>query len=725
MSSNKHFLCSFFLSGINLLVLAQIKDTVPVTDLKEIKVVGYKTINGIGHFNEVHGAVIYAGKKTELIEVDSIDANKAINNTRQILGRIPGLNIVESETGGFVANGIGIRGLNPVQSLEMNVRQNGYNVAADIYGYNETYYLPPMEAVARIEIIKGASSIQFGSQMGGMVNYVLKEGNANKPFTYSNMQTAGSDGLFNTYHAAGGTIKKWNYFTFLNYRTLSGWRSNSQQQQLTGYGKIAYQASERTSFSLEYSLLRNKIKMPGGLTDDQFEADSKASVRSRNWVKSPWNVLTASMDHRINKNTSLHVKSTFISGERSLVWFNKLPNEPDLVDPLTGQYADREIDKELMKSVATEIRLLHQYNWGKMKSTLATGIRFATAKFDRKEEAPGTNKSDFDLTTTGEYEENFHFTTTNIAVFVENSLQVNNRLSITPGIRFESLASEAQLDYEVNGIEKEIEKEKERGFLLMGMGLQYNASKTSGFYANITQAYRPVDYAQLVPLGTVSKVDPNMKDPKGWNADLGIRGNIQNFFNYDIGLFYLSYNNRIGLVSKKDENGLPYTLRTNLDKSLHKGIESYVELNITRALQVSKSIGDLSIYNSLAYTRARYVKGIYKGKQAEYAPEVINRIGITYTKKIFTSSFQFSNQSKAFGDAANTERSSNPIIGRIPGYSIIDWSATVSCKKFKFKAGANNLSDKRYFTQRTDEYPGPGIIPSVGRSFYAGIGYNL
>lgn len=725
MSCNKYFLCSFFLSGINLLVMAQIKDTVPVTDLKEIKVVGYKTINGIGHFNEVHGAVIYAGKKTELIEVDSIDANKAINNTRQILGRIPGLNIVESETGGFVANGIGIRGLNPVQSLEMNVRQNGYNVAADIYGYNETYYLPPMEAVARIEIIKGASSIQFGSQMGGMVNYVLKEGNANKPFTYSTMQTAGSDGLFNTYHAAGGTIKKWNYFTFLNYRTLSGWRSNSQQQQLTGYGKIAYQASERTSFGLEYSLLRNKIKMPGGLTDDQFTADSKASVRSRNWVKSPWNVLTASMDHRIDKNTSLHVKTTFISGERSLVWFNKLPNEPDLVDPLTGQYADREIDKELMKSVTTEIRLLHQYNWGKMKSTLATGIRFATAKFDRKEEAPGTNKSDFDLTTTGEYDENFHFTTTNIAVFVENSLQVNNRFSITPGIRFESLVSEAQLDYEVNGVEKEIENEKERGFLLMGMGLQYKASKTSSIYANISQAYRPVDYAQLVPLGTVSKVDPNMKDPKGWNADLGIRGNIQQFFNYDIGLFYLSYNNRIGLVSKTDENGLPYTLRTNLDKSLHKGIESYVELNITRALQVSKSMGDLSIYNSLAYTRARYVKGIYKGNQAEYAPEVINRIGITYTKKIVTSSFQFSNQSKAYGDAANTERSSNPIIGRIPGCSVVDWSMSISYNKLKFKGGINNLTDKRYFTQRTDEYPGPGIISSTGRSIYVGIGYNL
>ncbi|MDB5276875.1 MAG: TonB-dependent receptor [Ferruginibacter sp.] len=716
------FLLTFF---ITVQSKAQVEDTTAVTDLKDLKVVGYKTINGIGHLNEVHGPVIYAGKKTEVIEVDSLDANKAINNTRQILGRIPGLYIVESETGGFVANGIGVRGLNPVQSLEMNVRQNGYNVAADVYGYNETYYLPPMEAVSRVEIIKGASAIQFGSQLGGMVNYVLKEGSINKTVNYSTMQTAGSDGLFNSYHAAGGTINKWSYFTFLNYRTMGGWRPNSEQKQLTGYGKINYQPSEKITFGLEYSLLRNRIKMPGGLTDDQFETDSKTSVRSRNWLRSPWNVLTASMDYQIRPTTSLQIKSTYLAGERSLVWFNKLPGEADIIDPATGNYSDREIDREIMKSSATEIRLLHNFIVGKMESTLATGIRFARASFHRNEEAPGTNKSNFDLSTTGEFEENFHFTTTNIAAFAENTLKLNNRLSITPGMRFESLGSEAEAEIEVNGVEKETETEKERGFLLMALGLQYKAGKNSNLYGNISQAYRPVDYAQLVPLGSVSKVDPNMKDPKGWNADLGVRGNVGNYFNYDISLFYLSYSNRIGLVNMKDETGADYTLRTNTDKSIHTGVESYVELNITRALAINKTAGELRVYNSFAYTRARYTKGIYKGNQVEYAPEVINRIGINYAKKAFSTSFQFSNQSKAFGDAANTERSSNPIIGRIPGYSIMDWSATVSIKKFKFKGGVNNLADKRYFTQRTDEYPGPGIIPSVGRSFYAGIGYNL
>ena len=57
------------------------------------------------------------GKVLIYFIIDSLDANKVINNTRQILGRIPGLNIVETESGGFTANGIATRGLNPIQSI--------------------------------------------------------------------------------------------------------------------------------------------------------------------------------------------------------------------------------------------------------------------------------------------------------------------------------------------------------------------------------------------------------------------------------------------------------------------------------------------------------------------------------------------------------------------------------------------------------------------------------
>src|SRR6476660_9738344 len=185
----------FVLTGLILQILIFNCGAQALSDtntLQAIKVSGIRTVRGIGHLPSIKDGIIYASKKNEVIITDSLDANKAINNTRQILGRIPGLNIVETESSGFTANGIATRGLNPSQSIEMNTRQNGYNISADIYGYNEAYYIPPMEAIKRIEMVRGAASLQFGAQFGGLVNYITEEAPKDKRFQFTTSQTKGS-----------------------------------------------------------------------------------------------------------------------------------------------------------------------------------------------------------------------------------------------------------------------------------------------------------------------------------------------------------------------------------------------------------------------------------------------------------------------------------------------------------------------------------------------------
>ena len=344
MSFSKTLLAFLLIFSFQITV-AQIKDT---TKLDEVLIKGYKTVNGVGHLLDTKNGIIYAGKKNEVILVDSLDANKAVNNTRQILGRIPGLNIVETESSGFTANGIATRGLNPTQSIEMNTRQNGYNVSADIYGYNEAYYLPPMEAVSRIEMIRGASSLQFGSQFGGLVNYVTKDAPVNKPFEFITSQTIGSYGLYNSFNSVGGNYKKWSYYSFLQYRSINGYRPNSEQSQVSGFGKIQYNQSKKLNFGLEYSLLRNKIKMPGGLTDDQFNTNPQQSTRARNWLKSPWNILTAYANYTPTPSSTLSFKTTFLFSSRSLVWRNEDGGAEavDGIDPATNDYVPREVGIE-------------------------------------------------------------------------------------------------------------------------------------------------------------------------------------------------------------------------------------------------------------------------------------------------------------------------------------------------------------------------------------------
>ncbi len=704
------------------LIAQRDQDSAKIISLEEINIQGIKTLRGTGHMPELKDGIIYAGKKNEVILVDSLDANKAVNNTRQILGRIPGLNIVETETGGFTANGIATRGLNPVQSIEMNTRQNGYNISADIFGYNESYYIPPMEGVSRIEMVRGAASLQFGSQFGGMVNYVIKEAPKNKPFEFYTSQTGGSFGLFNTFNSFAGTIKKWSYYSFVQYRRLDGWRPNSNQSQLSGFGKLQYAASPKLNLGIEYSLLRNRVKMPGGFTDSMFKADPRASFRSRNWLKTPWNILSGYANYNISTKTTLSVKTSFLFSNRALVWRNEDggPGELDEIDPSTGEYINREVGKEDMHNTTTELRLLHNYSLGKMDNALAGGVRFAYAWFNRLGGGEGTTKSDFDLSINGSFGYDLDFTTTNVAPFIENIFRISNQLSITPGFRFEYLKSTGNGYKEINSEKVITNESRNRYFPLFGIGTEFKTSTNTNIYANISQAYRPIDYSQITAFGVTSKIDPNLKDASGFNSDLGYRGTIKNYLNFDIGLFYLSYNNRIGTVLINPGSANEHTLRTNVANSVHKGLESYIEFNILKFLNSSSNKG-LNIFNSLALIDAKYTSGEFKGNRVETAVRYVNRTGLSYSDKKLSATFQINNVGDAFGDATNIRAGSDPVAGYIPGYTVLDISATYRINRYSLKAGINNLANKSYFTRRTDEYPGPGIIPSDGRSFYIGV----
>ena len=507
----------------------------------------------MGYLSEVNDNVLYAGKKTEVILLDSLVANTAQNNPRQVLGRVPGANYSETEGSGFPTNGIGFRGLNPSQSIETNTRQNGYNITADLYGYPESYYLPSLEAVERIEVTRGAASLQYGVQFGGVINYILKKGNAQKPIEFVTQQTGGSFNLFNSFNSVGGQIGKFNYYSFVQFQSCGGWRPNSGFQKISGYAGVNYQVSEKLTIGLDYSILRNKIQMPGGFSDEQFVQNSRASYRTRNWLSSPWNIITLSSVYKMTPQTTLSLKNTFNVSARDLVWRNEDGGLAalDEIDPLTNDYINREVQRESFHSNTTEIRLLSNYQIGKTKNTLATGVRFFTGKMKRQGSGLGTTNSDFDLTLLDpRYEYDLDFTTTNIAPFIENTFRLTDRFTLTPGFRYEYINSTIK-GYNPNDDksgEVVSNRSKNRNIFLAGLGLQYKTNSLTNFYANISQAYRPTDYSNLTPFGSIVSVDANLKDALGYNTDFGFRGAVKNYLNFDIGGFYLAYNNRIRII---------------------------------------------------------------------------------------------------------------------------------------------------------------------------------
>ncbi len=718
--------------ALSLSASAQVHDTGAII-LGEISIKGYKSITGMGHLKEVNEEVIYSGQKNEVLVLDSMDANTAQDNPRQVLGRVPGSNYSETEGSGFPANGIGFRGLNPTQSVESNTRQNGYNIAGDLYGYPESYYMTPLEALDRIELIRGASSLQFGPQFGGVVNYITKSAPTNKKFEFTTEETAGSYGLLNTFNSAGGTIGKWNYYSFVKAEYADGQRSNATMKQMSAFGRVEFRASEKFRIGLEYSMMRNMLHMPGGLDDYEFNTNPFASYRSRNWLVTPWNIVALTAKYKLSDKTTISIKSALNISSRSIVWKSEDggPEAPDVFTPGVG-YNEREVESEYFHNSTTEVRLLTQYNVKGREQTLAAGVRVFYGKMGRLEGGIGSTGTDADFKNydpDNAYEHDLTFHTTNVAPFIENTFHIGDRLSVTPGFRFEYLNSDVQgkvMD-STGSFYININSSKPRFIPLAGIAIQVKTSENTDVYGNITQAYTPISYSFLYPMGldVEAKIDPNMKDISGYNADLGWRGHVHNYFTFDVSGFYMAHNNNIALETVNTSGGGTGYFETNIGNAIHRGVEAYAELNVVKLFTDDYRFGTLSVFNSFAWDKATYETGMYKENDVEYAPQVIDRVGLTYAWRRFSTTFLYSYTAKSFSDAGNTLFSPDAEVGLIPAFSVMDWAASVKFGRYNIKAGVNNLGDAHYFTFRTFEYPGPGIIPSMGRSWYVGFGMKL
>ncbi len=706
-------------------------DTLHIRSLPDVTVVGKNSKSDYQQMPEIVGTNIYAGKKNALIVLDNVQGNVVTNNMRQVLAKVPGIHIWESDPSG-IQIGIAARGLSPNRSWEFNVRQNGYDIAADPFGYPEAYYNPQLQAVQRIEIVRGQGSLQYGPQFGGLINYILRNGSEiNKPFEFETQQTVGSNGLFNSYNAIGGKKGKVHYYTFFDHRNGDGWRQNSRYFTNAGYGTVTYNFT--TNFSLTAEVMRSHIRsqQPGGLTDAQIKQDAQQSFRSRNWFDITWTTPALIANYQINENTRWNTKLFGTIGNRNSVGFLQSITTKDSINPATLSYNNRVVNLDQYRNYGLESRIITDYRLGKMKNTLSGGIRLYTGTTTRQADGKGTTGTGYDVTVTGNYPRDITFKSRNVAAFAENIFRISDKFLIIPGIRYEWLegSSSGRNGYTSGGAEIILQNiTRSRSFVLAGIGTEYHITKATELYANISQAYRPIQFANLQAPPTTDVVDPDLKDAKGYNIDLGYRGKVKNFLQFDISGFYLQYDNRVGTITV---SGTPsYRLITNVGSSTSKGFEGYAEFNPIRAFGKSKH-ADLIIFGSYGYTDAKY-SGDHKdantkGKKVENAPTNIFRGGITGGYKGFLLTAQVSNVGKTFSDANNTVTpTSNGNTGLIPSYTVTDLTATYKFSKgLNLKAGVNNLFDERYFTRRAGGYPGPGALPADGRTFFISVGAKL
>lgn len=665
----------------------------------------------------VQGTEIYDGKKAEVIRLDNRPA-VANSNYRQALEQTPGL-LVSEETTPLLS--LGYRGLNPHRTQFTQVLQDGFPIHADMFGYPEAYYTPPLEAVQQIDFVRGGGSLMYGPQPGGVLNYITADPRTDVPAHVHTRHAFGDDNFYSTYNAVDGTSGNVGYLGYFHYREGDGFReANSDFDALAASVKMTLDTSEKTRWTAVVETYDEEHGEPGGLSLKtgegvaNYNENRNATTRFHDRFELERDSASVAMDHQVSDETLVQVKSWYTyysrySQRQRGGGFGTLPTGPD-ADSNT-------IELQEFDTVAIEARARHDWTAWDEEHTLTLGTMYYHVESPRTEKRGSSpDASDGRLLTDTDRTVDY------VPVFVENRF-VFGDVSVTPGFRLENVWQEVEEKVNVAKTGEGTplgDKDDEDTVPLLGLGAAWKVQPELELYANASQSYRPKLYTEAVPTGGTTLVPDDLDPSEAVQYDLGARGVIGQALVWDASVFQLNIDDQIGTVALDDG----FSTVGNVGDAEHRGVEAALELDVTGLMDdlnagtLKQDIGSVILFGNAMLLDAEFTAGPQDGKTPAYAPDYLVRSGVRYALE---DRFQVALGGTMVGDHYADD--ANRPERYIPSYIVWDLTAEVRVYRdtVSLFGGINNLFDEDYYARIRNE----GIDPAAGRNYYAGVKFDF
>ena len=249
--------------------------------------------------------------------------------------------------------------------------------------------------------------------------------------------------MFTNYTSLSGTVNKFSYYTFVNYKKGNGFRPNSNFSSINLYGFWKYSFNDNLDISSEITYINYLTKQAGGLTDQMFSNNLLQSNRSRNWFEVNWLLFNSKILYKPTEKTKLSLNFYGLDASRNALGYrtNRV-NQEDIGGV-------RDLIKGDFRNYGIESKVLHRYNLFNKSTALVFGFKYYKSK-NKSSQGPGSDNSDADF----EYyisdfpyyknQSEYDFPNLNNSFFIENLFYINDKLSLTPGLRYEFIKTQSE-----------------------------------------------------------------------------------------------------------------------------------------------------------------------------------------------------------------------------------------------------------------------------------------
>ena len=614
------------------------------------------------------------------------------------LKTIPGINIRGDEGGlGSIPN-IGIRGLNPSRSQKVLLLEDGAPIHPSLFISSASYYSPPVDRMSGIEVLKGASGLQYGpSNIGGVINYLTKT--PEEGFKLSGK--AGNYGYQFAQIEAGGKSESNGAIAGINIikSDSDGYQENGfKMYDILFKGGVAIDQNQW--LSLKYTHYDNNINTSYvGLRPNQYDARFSGNPAPNDYFITQRNAVDLNHSWELGTGTKMN----------TLLYWSHLDRDY-WRQTISGRTADKTSftlcngsnncmfgrNREF-QMLGVDSRVTHAYEAMGMSNEFEFGLRLHTETQSNQLVASRS------LAKSGRVSGHEENKANSVALFAQNSFLLSKDFAVTPGIRVESYnQSRNNILTEKSGSAKNLETVPQ-------IGASWQLIPELQLYSSVYKGFAP---AQLATAISDKGVDQQLDPERSTNFEFGLRG-VNNRFSYDAAIFSMDFSNQI--VNQSLAAGIS---KANGGKSLHQGMELSLAYGLESGWGLSGNLTYIPV--------AKFVGNSSMGKDGNripYTSELVSNLGVSYQKNGLNTLVSLNYLSPQFADSANTVLpNSIGTLGEISAITTVNWSMNYAINKsLKVFGVVNNLLNKRYIASRSPD----GIFAGAPINFQAGMSYQF
>ena len=399
----------------------------------------------------------------------------------------------------------------------------------------------PMQAVERIEVIRGPNSVLYGDHaVGGVINIITKE-----PSETPKTTLTASIASYETYEQSlttSGKLGKLGYVATLGHQSGDGYRDRSEYDTTSGSLRLSGDINDRISAYAEISAIKEQHQLPGAL----FGADRKDR-------KQAINQNDFATEETLNIQTGVEALLTdelLFNLDGGFSKKNIEADFPSYAFPawfLPPVYYDYKINTYTLSPKFTVLTPLFG-----LENELTIGIDFAKEQLNVKEyNDPKRSGPHTDTKITKEV----------IGGYIADTLSLTDKLLLSGGFRMEENAVDGRHKAAASYTESVRHTEE-----AWQAALTWLPTDSLKIFAGIAHTYRyPFIDEQANYLGGISAFNPDLKPETGINYEIGVEYTPISNLILQATAFRTDMENEIALNA--------FWVNEHLDETTHRGLE--------------------------------------------------------------------------------------------------------------------------------------------------------